>query len=85
MLTYIMFYNISACNTEGNIRLVSGRNKFEGRVEVCQDGQWRTVCNRGWRNREAEVVCRQLRFSGDLDRKFILSSYRLFPHKKFHA
>ena len=59
-----------AC-TERDIRLANGRNKFEGRVEVCQGGQWRTVCDRDWGNEEARVVCRQLGFSGDLDRKFI--------------
>ena len=47
------------------IRLVGGQNKFEGRVEVCQDGQWKTVCNDGWGDREARVVCRQLGFAED--------------------
>jgi hypothetical protein len=66
----IMFY-ISACNTEGDIRLADGQNQFEGRVEVCQGGQWRTVCDKDWDDSEAEVVCRQLGFSGDVDRKFM--------------
>ena len=49
------------------IRLVGGRNKFEGRVEVCQGGQWKTVCNDGWDRShvEAQVVCRQLGFAED--------------------
>ena len=48
------------------IRLVGGgNNKFEGRVEVCQDGQWKTVCSRGWGYEEAQVVCRQLGFAED--------------------
>ena len=51
---------------------MNGQNEFEGRVEVCQHGQWRTVCNDGWGNEEAEVVCRQLGFSGNLDRKFVV-------------
>ena len=62
---------LSACNTEGDIRLANGRNKFEGRVEVCQDGQWKTVCDNGWGNSEATVVCRRLGFSGNLNRKFM--------------
>ena len=69
-----MLYNMSACNTEGDIRLANGRNKFEGRVEVCQDGQWKTVCDRQWDDREASVVCRQLEFSGNLNRKFMANS-----------
>ena len=67
----IMHYSILACSTEGDIRLANGRNKFEGRVEVCQGGQWKTVCERWWDNREADVVCRQLGFSGNLERRFI--------------
>ena len=52
---------------EGNaIRLVGEKNnKFEGRVEVCQDGQWKIVCNDEWDDREAQVVCRQLGFAED--------------------
>ena len=50
---------------------MGGQNKFEGLVEVCQKGQWKTVCNPGWGNEEARVVCRQLGFAvdtrGDLD------------------
>ena len=48
-----------------SIRLVGGQNKFEGRVEVCQGGKWKTVCNNGWEDREARVVCRQLGFAED--------------------
>ena len=41
------------------------QNKFEGLMEVCQDGEWKTVCSQGWDNREARVVCRQLGFAED--------------------
>ena len=42
------------------IRLVGGRNEYEGRVEVHHEGQWKTVCDRSWGQNEAQVVCRQL-------------------------
>ena len=51
------------CSSEGNIQLVDGRNEYEGRVEVCHDGEWKTVCDRMWREEEAKVVCRQLNYS----------------------
>jgi hypothetical protein len=60
--------------TTRSIRLMGGQNKFEGRVEVCQDGQWKTVCNRGWGDDEAQVVCRQLGFAEDT-RSELLHSY----------
>ena len=34
-----------------------------GRVEVCSDGQYRTVCYDMWDNSAATVVCRDLGFS----------------------
>ena len=34
-----------------------------GRVEVCWGGQYRPVCQNGWNNQSASVVCRQLGFS----------------------
>ena len=52
---------------------MGGQNKFEGRVEVCQEGEWKTVCNDGWDDREARVVCRQLGFAEDTRSEVLLS------------
>ena len=49
--------------TEGDIRLGGSRNPLEGRVEVCYDGVWSTVCSVGWSVADASVVCRQIGFS----------------------
>lgn len=51
--------------TEGQVRLVGGDDRNEGRVEVCEGGKWGTVCHSSWSHREAQVVCRQLGYSGD--------------------
>ena len=46
--------------TNGAVRLVSGYNSHEGRVEICYSNQWGTVCGRSFTNIDARVVCRQL-------------------------
>ena len=42
------------------MRLIGGNSSLEGRVEVCDIGEWGTVCDNGWDYRDATVVCREL-------------------------
>ena len=46
----------------GEFRLIGGTGPHEGRVEVCYRGQWSTICDEGWEDRDAEVVCSQIGF-----------------------
>ena len=52
----------STC-TYGDVRLVDGSNQYEGRVEVCINDQWGTVCDISWGTSDATTVCKQLGYA----------------------
>lgn len=48
------------------MQLIDGQNGFEGRVEICYEEAFGTVCSDGFGTQEASVVCRQLGYSAIL-------------------
>ena len=51
--------------SDGEVRLVNGMDNTLGRVEVCINNAWGTVCNSRFGTNDARVICRQLGFNGD--------------------
>ena len=53
---------------DGDVRLVNGSGPHEGRVEVCFNEIWGTICDYicpwRWNTTQANVVCQQLGYSG---------------------
>lgn len=74
----------SDCST-GDVRLNGTRDdeSIQGRVEVCINNAWGTVCNNGFHQEDAETVCVQLggfRRNGMIT--FKLSSFLLYFQTK---
>ena len=49
--------------TQGDIRLHGGATAMEGRVEICHDNLWGTICDNNWTLQDAEVACQQLGYT----------------------
>ena len=54
---------ISAPCADGQLRLVGGNVDNEGRVEICLNNEWGTICDDGWSTNDANVACAVLGFS----------------------
>ena len=63
-LLYIVATDPCGPNYEDRIRLINGDSPIEGRLEVCVNGSWGTVCDDDFGLNEGRVACKQLGFSG---------------------
>ena len=59
---FVFCFSIGVCNN-GDIRLAGSSIAGRGRVEICWNETWGTVCDDSWSPFDAIVACRQLGFS----------------------
>ena len=58
------------CEPEGAVRLVGSSlpYPYQGRVELCRNHSWSTVCSHGrWWSRQTSVVCHQLGYPREFE------------------
>ena len=48
--------------SDGDLRLAGERTAVSGRLEICYNKAWGTVCNNAWGSDDSRVACRQLGF-----------------------
>ena len=65
---YFPFHSVSSC-LHGTVQLVGGVTPYGGRLQICNNGKWATVCSTNFGSVSASVICKQL--LGENASKFI--------------
>ena len=63
------------CSVNGAVRLADGQSPNEGRVDICINKNWDSICGYAWQSPEANVACRSLGFDCNAQSTDIANTY----------
>ena len=69
LVIHYVFYNSFAIHLytgsciDGTVRLSGSSVEIAGRVEICLEEIWTSLCDQSWDFKDAQVVCRELGYS----------------------
>ena len=59
-----LFLSLNSGCATNSLRLVGGTNALTGRLEICNNNVWGTICDDSFGANDALVACRQLGYAG---------------------
>ena len=74
-MNYITVESMGSTCNYGDVRLMDGSSEYEGRVEVCINDQWGTVCDTSWSGTDATTVCKQLGYAYTSSKIYNMKSF----------
>ena len=74
-----VLYHTDRCS-EGQMRLVGGQTKREGRLEVClnSDGNFGTLCDKQWSLALMRIPCRYMGYAEEGEYPYTMYMYTMY-------
>ena len=63
---------------DGDTRIVGGDRYYEGVVEICRNGEWGVICDQGWNDISAAVLCQERGFGAGKTLPYYISILAMY-------
>ena len=63
LINLLIVYSHAESCTNGTVRLSGSPAKNSGRIEICIETTWTSLCDQSWDFKDVQVVCKELGYS----------------------